>query len=282
MLRMEIALFLVLAFIACVYFSAGKKHTLLHKVFSALLIVILIHLVFDGATVYTVNRLDMIPKTLNDILHRIFIGTMVLAVFFVLSVYCNSGRRGKRETAALGYACKGVLGACGIGRHAAARSLRRYAGGKLLGRYSCRCLLCQRSILSVPLCVDAASKLEADSSEEKIRHRCGALNPVVCFGPSVVQSYMVNQRHGLDFDDFGLLPDIGKPRYSSGRADRTENVHAVLEKSGQPPFFVQHTGHHSDSGTTERRQKSSRSADASGGFLPAQRKGGQADGGAGR
>ncbi len=81
MLRMEIALFLVLAFIACVYFSAGKKHTLLHKVFSALLIVILIHLVFDGATVYTVNRLDMMPKTLNDILHRIFIGTMVLAVF---------------------------------------------------------------------------------------------------------------------------------------------------------------------------------------------------------
>ena len=81
MLRMEIALFLVLAFIACVYFSAGKKNTLLHKVFAALLIVILVHLVFDGVTVYTVNRLDTTPKLLNDVLHRLFIGTMVLAVF---------------------------------------------------------------------------------------------------------------------------------------------------------------------------------------------------------
>ena len=81
MLRMEIALFLVLAFIAFVYFSAGKKHTLLHQTFSALLIVTLIHLAFDGATIYTVNHLETVPVFLNDVLHRIFIGTMVLAVY---------------------------------------------------------------------------------------------------------------------------------------------------------------------------------------------------------
>ena len=81
MLRMEIALFLVLAFIAFVYFSAGKKHTLLHQTFSALLIVTLIHLVFDGATIYAVNHLETVPVFLNDVLHRIFIGTMVLAVY---------------------------------------------------------------------------------------------------------------------------------------------------------------------------------------------------------
>lgn len=81
MLRMEIALFLVLAFIAFVYFSAGKKHTLLHQTFSALLIVTLIHLAFDGTTIYTVNHLETVPVFLNDVLHRIFIGTMVLAVY---------------------------------------------------------------------------------------------------------------------------------------------------------------------------------------------------------
>lgn len=81
MLRMEIALFLVLGFIACIYFSAGKKNSLLHKNFSLLLIVTLIHLVFDGATIYTVNRLDIVPRLLNDILHRLFIGTMVLSVY---------------------------------------------------------------------------------------------------------------------------------------------------------------------------------------------------------
>ena len=51
MLRMEIALFLILAFVACVYFSAGRKSTPLHRTFSVLLVVVLIHLVLDGVTV---------------------------------------------------------------------------------------------------------------------------------------------------------------------------------------------------------------------------------------
>ena len=81
MLRMEIALFIVMGFIAYVYFSAEKKDTPLHKTFSALLIVTLIHLVFDGTTVYTVNRLDAVPQLLNDIVHRLFIGTLILIVY---------------------------------------------------------------------------------------------------------------------------------------------------------------------------------------------------------
>ena len=81
MLRMEIALFLVLAFVAFVYFSAERNRTLLHKPFSVLLVTVLIHLVLDGATVYTVNHLDTVPRGLNDLLHRLFIGTMILAVY---------------------------------------------------------------------------------------------------------------------------------------------------------------------------------------------------------
>ena len=48
MLRMEIALFLILAFVAYIYFSAGWKCTLLHRTFSVLLIVMLVHLLFDA------------------------------------------------------------------------------------------------------------------------------------------------------------------------------------------------------------------------------------------
>lgn len=81
MLRMEIALFLVLAFVACMYFSAQRKHTQLHKTFSALLVVVLVHLIFDGLTIYTVEHLDMVPKLLNDTFHRVFIGTMVLIMY---------------------------------------------------------------------------------------------------------------------------------------------------------------------------------------------------------
>ena len=42
MLRMEIALFLVLAFVAFIYFSAERRHTPLHRTFSLLLIVVLL------------------------------------------------------------------------------------------------------------------------------------------------------------------------------------------------------------------------------------------------
>ena len=81
MLRMEIALFMVLAFVACVYFSAGRKSTPLHRTFSVLLVVVLIHLVLDGVTVYTVHHLEAVPRLLNDAVHRLFLGSMVLVIY---------------------------------------------------------------------------------------------------------------------------------------------------------------------------------------------------------
>ncbi|MDD6316346.1 MAG: histidine kinase [Clostridia bacterium] len=81
MLRMEIALFLVLAFIACIYFSAGRKNTLLHKTFSLLLLTALVHLALDSVTVYTVHHLEAVPGVLNDAVHRLFLGSMVLVIY---------------------------------------------------------------------------------------------------------------------------------------------------------------------------------------------------------
>ena len=85
MLRMEIALFLVLGFVAYSYFAAEKKFTQLHHTFSMLLVVVLCHLVFDGITVYTVNHLETVPLFLNNMFHRLFIGTMIL-IFFLLGL----------------------------------------------------------------------------------------------------------------------------------------------------------------------------------------------------
>ncbi|MGN0585178.1 MAG: hypothetical protein ACI4JD_06965, partial [Ruminococcus sp.] len=81
MIRMEVAMFLALSLIAMTYFLAGRKNTKLHRTFSVLLIVMLIHLVFDAATVYTVNHMEIIPQLVNDILHKIFIGTMIMCVY---------------------------------------------------------------------------------------------------------------------------------------------------------------------------------------------------------
>ena len=81
MLRMGIALFLILSFVACIYFSAEKEKTSLHKTFSLLLVTVMIHLIFDTATIYTVNHLETVPKSLNDLLHRAFVGTMAFVLY---------------------------------------------------------------------------------------------------------------------------------------------------------------------------------------------------------
>lgn len=46
-----------------------------------LLIVTLIHLVLDGTTVYTVHHLESVPGFLNDTVHRLFLGSMVLVIY---------------------------------------------------------------------------------------------------------------------------------------------------------------------------------------------------------
>lgn len=81
MIRMEIALFLILAFLAGMYFVSERKNVKLHKIFTALLITAMVNILFDGITVYTVNRLDEIPVAVNDVCHRIFVGSLVLTLY---------------------------------------------------------------------------------------------------------------------------------------------------------------------------------------------------------
>ena len=115
MLRMELALFLVLAFVAYVYFSAEKERTALHRTFSVLLVTVLVHLLLDGATVYTVNHPDTVPGLLNEILHRLFIGSMVLVVYLfyqyiAMLVEEETGRPRRLDWAARVFLVAAVLG----------------------------------------------------------------------------------------------------------------------------------------------------------------------------
>ena len=134
MLRMEIALFLILAFVAYIYFSAGWKCTLLHRTFSVLLIVMLVHLLFDAATIYTVNHLDTVPLLFNDILHRIFIGTMVLAVYLFyqyisILVQEETGKSRRMDVAARIYLVLAELGALLLPVHYAVTEKGNYSDG---------------------------------------------------------------------------------------------------------------------------------------------------------
>lgn len=86
MIRMEIACFFVIAFMSAIYFSAKREKTKLHKVFSLFLVMSMFHLIFDGLTVYTVNHLDSIPLWINDVFHRLFMGTMII-LFYLAYLY---------------------------------------------------------------------------------------------------------------------------------------------------------------------------------------------------
>ena len=46
--------------------------------------VVIVHLVFDAVTIYTVNHLEQVPIAVNDAFHRVFVGTMagVLYLFY--------------------------------------------------------------------------------------------------------------------------------------------------------------------------------------------------------
>ena len=115
MLRMEIALFLVVAFVAYMYFSAEKEQTALHGTFSVLMVAVLVHLALDGASVYTVNHLNTVPELLNGILHRLFLGSMVVVIFLfyqyiAILVQEETGKRRRLDWPARIFLIVAVLG----------------------------------------------------------------------------------------------------------------------------------------------------------------------------
>ena len=134
MLRMEIALFLILVLVGYMYFSAERRPTALHQTFSLLLIVLQIHLLFDAATVYTVNRLDTVPALLNAQLHRAFIGSMVLAVFLFyqyisIMVEEETGRPRRLDRAAKIFLLLALLGDLLLPIHYAQTPKGNYSDG---------------------------------------------------------------------------------------------------------------------------------------------------------
>lgn len=88
LLRMEVVCFIILLFLAVVFFSAKREKTNLHKLFSLVIISLMTHLVFDGITVYTVNNLDTVPPLLNDVCHKFYLGTMLLTLNLICQYIC--------------------------------------------------------------------------------------------------------------------------------------------------------------------------------------------------
>jgi len=132
MLRMEMACFFVIMLMSILYFSAKRKKTKLHMIFSAILVLSMVHLIFDSATIYTVNRLDEIPAWINDVFHRLFIGTMVVLfyLFYRYVVVLIEEESGKKQ--GLAWLFAGILVVAVIG----AVALPLYYRETEIGNYS--------------------------------------------------------------------------------------------------------------------------------------------------
>lgn len=174
MLRMEIALFLVVAFVAYMYFTAEKEHTALHKTFSVLLVAVLVHLALDGCTVYTVNNLDTVPMPLNGALHRLFLGSMAAVIYLfyqyiAILVQEETGKPRRLDWPAKAFLVIAELGNFLLPISYTVTTEGNYSAGAYIAGALCRC-----GLLSAAVCRTSGGELESHPRQKALRHRRGA------------------------------------------------------------------------------------------------------------
>lgn len=81
--KLQIGCFSITVFIMILYFSVKRISTRSHKVYSALLIVSVLYLIFDRVTVYTVNHIETVPALWNQIMHRCFLMSLVACIYLI-------------------------------------------------------------------------------------------------------------------------------------------------------------------------------------------------------
>lgn len=81
--KLQIGCFIITGFIMILYFSVKRISTRSHKVYSALLIVSVLYLMFDRVTVYTINHIETVPALWNQIMHRCFLMSLVACIYLV-------------------------------------------------------------------------------------------------------------------------------------------------------------------------------------------------------
>lgn len=87
MMKLQICCLIMICFISGIYFSAKRKKSQEHMIFSVLLLSACINLIFDGITVYTVHHLETVPPIWNMVFHKLFFASMVVVAYLIFQ-YC--------------------------------------------------------------------------------------------------------------------------------------------------------------------------------------------------
>ena len=79
----QICCMCVLLYIAWTYFLVKRKKTQAHRLFSAMIIVTIIYMIFDMVTVYTINHVEDFSFAFNHFVHIIFMAAMCTDLYIV-------------------------------------------------------------------------------------------------------------------------------------------------------------------------------------------------------
>lgn len=86
MYKLQIGCLIILIFISIMYFFANKKKSRMHTLFGAILAVSGSQIIFDIASVYTVNHLESVSPIVNRIIHDFYMG-LLITMFCLIYVY---------------------------------------------------------------------------------------------------------------------------------------------------------------------------------------------------
>lgn len=81
MVKLQLACLAIILFVALIYFSIKRVNTYSHKIFSLSLIISGIYMLFDIASVYTVNNLDTVHPIVNRMVHNGFMACVLIEIF---------------------------------------------------------------------------------------------------------------------------------------------------------------------------------------------------------
>ena len=86
-MKLQVCCLVIICFLIGLYFSAKRKKSQEHTIFSALLICSCINLIFDGITVYTIHHLETVSSMWNTVFHKLFFTSMVVVSYLIFQ-YC--------------------------------------------------------------------------------------------------------------------------------------------------------------------------------------------------
>ena len=82
--KLQIGCLVILCYVAFVYLREVRlyRQKLKKTYFGELLMLAIVSLVLDMATVYTVNHLETVPSWVNAVLHALFLSSIDAVIFF--------------------------------------------------------------------------------------------------------------------------------------------------------------------------------------------------------